>query len=158
MKNKEKHYFDGIATLVLFVVFAAGIISVIFAGAGAYSRLSKRNDAIQNERTIERYISTKIRSANSADSISVAKIGDSDALCISEIIDGTEYVTYVWCSNGWIRETFTDRFTNINENGGEKFLQADEILFSLDEKLLRTDVTLNGRKSSVYINIRGGGK
>ena len=157
MKNKEKHYFDGIVTLVLFVVFAAGIISVIFAGAGAYSRLTKRNDAIQNERTAERYITTKVRSARGADSISVIQIGGSDALRISEEIEGTEYATYVWCSGGWIRETFTDAFATVNENSGEKLLKADAVSFSLENNLLAASVTIDGHEAYVYLNTCGGG-
>lgn len=155
MKKNNSHYADGITTLILFVVFAAGIISVIFAGAGAYSRLSRRDDALENERICERYLSTKIQSARSPGTVSVEKIGECDSLCLAEELNGEEYATYIWCSGGWLRESFMKKDVEIREQSGERILQAECVSFGMENGLIKIDVTMNGRDSYLYVDVRG---
>ena len=157
MKNKSNgnRYADGICALLLFMLLAAGMITVILSGAGAYSRLSARDSALFNSRTCERYIATKVRGADSLSGVSVGTVEDTDALCIDEEIDGGIYQTYIWCAEGWMREAFVPAGTELSISSGERLAEADSMKLDLADGMLTAKLTVGGEERQIYINICG---
>lgn len=157
--KSRKHRIDGLIAPVLFGVFAACILSVLLTGADAYRRLTERDREAFGERTCLQYVATKVRQAKSGEEISVSDFGGTDALCISEKIGEREFVTRVYCYDGWLREIFASSSMDCKPEDGERILRAEELNMSLEDGLLRIELTdSEGNAGSLVLSLRGEGE
>ena len=145
---------SGLAAALLLCVFALMILSVLLSGAGAYQRLTVRGEENYDSRSSAQYVATKLRQAPSAESVELRTFGGSDCLCITEEIEGAEYITRVYCHDGWIRELFTLAEGDFAPEDGEKILEAEALELSLENALVRVTVTGDSR-SEFFIGLRG---
>lgn len=124
----------GIAALLVFAVFAVSILSVLLSGAGVYQRLSRRDQSAYQSRTGIQYLAAKVRQAEAP--VQIEAFGGCDALVLSQKIDGTEYLTRIYCHDGWLRELFSAANGEFSPEDGEKILPMDALSLSLDGVLL----------------------
>lgn len=124
----------GIAALLVFAVFAVSILSVLLSGAGVYQRLSRRDQSAYQSRTGIQYLATKVRQAEAPPWIEA--FCGCDALVLSQKINGTEYLTRIYCHDGWLRELFSAASGEFSPEDGEKILPMDALSLSLDGVLL----------------------
>ena len=153
-KRSEKRSISGLAAALLLCVFALMILSVLLSGAGAYRRLTARGEENYDSRSSAQYVATKLRQAPSAESVELRSFGGSDCLCITEEIDGAEYITRVYCHDGWIRELFTLAEGDYSPEDGEKILEAEALGFCLENDLIRVTIT-DGDVTEFFLGLRG---
>ena len=151
--KSENHRIDSLIALVLFGVFAACILSVLLTGSEAYSRLTARDRETFAARTCLQYVSTKVRQAPLGNSIYVEKFDGVDSLCIAENIGGREYITRVYCFDGWLREIFASADTESSADDGEKIIKADSLSLELSDGLLTAELS-DGEK--LMLSLREG--
>ena len=98
MKQRKVHL-DGVLAVLLLGVFAACVLAVLLAGADGYQRLTQRDQEAYAQRTAAQYLATRIRQADTAAGITVEPFGSDgpDALLLYEQVEGTTYVTRVYC-------------------------------------------------------------
>jgi len=150
-QQSNKHHVGGIAALLLFAVFAVGILSVLLGGAGAYRRLTARDSMLYEQRTCLQYLSTRLHQASDPKSIAVSRFGSSDALIIYDEIDGSLYQTSIYCHDGWLMELFTAAGGSFSPADGEKILPAQSLSLQQQNGLLRIFVTdSNGKTHTLY--------
>ena len=153
-ERSGKRSISGLAAALLLCVFALMILSVLLGGAGAYQRLTARGQESYDSRSCAQYVATKLRQAPSAESVELRSFGGSDCLCIIEEIEGAEYITRVYCHDGWIRELFTLAEGDFAPEDGEKILEAEALELSLENELVRVTVT-GGSSAEFFIGLRG---
>ena len=153
-ERSGKRSISGLAAALLLCVFALMILSVLLSGAGAYQRLTVRGEENYDSRSSAQYVATKLRQAPSAESVELRTFGGSDCLCITEEIDGAEYITRVYCHEGWIRELLTRAEGDFAPEDGEKILEAEALELSLENELIRVAVT-NGSRTEFFVSLRG---
>lgn len=138
MKNKRqnKHSIYGLMALLLFCVFAGCILSVLLSGADTYQRLVARDQDTYGQRTCVQYISNRVRQTPLPGEAKVLSFEGESCLVLPETIDGTKYVTRVYCYDGWIREMFTLADGDFLPEEGEKLLEAEALSFSVKDGLL----------------------
>lgn len=154
--SPNQHHMDSLLALVLFGVFAACILSVLLTGSEVYHRLTIRDQAAYDRRTCAQYITAKVRQAPGPDSISLSSFGDGDALVLTERIGDEQYVTRIYCDNGWIRELFSSADGAFVPDDGEKVMQAKALSLTLEGGLLSVEITGNdGSLIPVILSIRG---
>ncbi len=140
MKERSgKKSISGPAAALLLCVFAIMILSVLLSGAGAYQRLTVRGQESYDSRSCAQYVTTRLRQAPSAESVELRTFGGSDCLCIFEEIEGEEYLTRVYCHDGWIMELFTSADGDFAPGDGEKIIKADSLLLSMEGGVLRVE-------------------
>ena len=123
MKNNNmERSVSTLAALMIFALFAVGILSVLLGGVGVYQRLTQRDTVNYNSRTCTQYIATKLRQVPSPGAVSVASFGTGDALVIRETIGQEEYLTRIYCYDGWLMELFTGTGSGFAPEDGEKIL------------------------------------
>ena len=137
---------SGIVVPVLFAVFAACILSVLLTGADSYQKLTKRDQSSYDRRTAAQYITTKIRQNDTCDMVFV---GDFDTalpdiqgntLHLTEVTEGAEYCTRLYCHDGYIRELFSIPGNGFSPEDGEKVLPAQSLSFSMEDGFLRVEL------------------
>ena len=153
-ERSGKRSISCLAAALLLCVFALMILSVLLSGAGAYQRLTVRGEENYDSRSSAQYVATKLRQAPSAESVELRTFGGSDCLCITEEIDGAEYITRVYCHDGWIRELFTLAEGDFTPGDGEKILEAEALDLNFENELIRVAVT-NGIRTEFFVSLRG---
>ena len=158
MKNKsENHYIDGILTMLVFGIFAACIVLALLSGAGVYKRLTAANLSSYNQRTCLQYLSTKLRTAESPDSVHIASLGGVDALAISETINGDGFTTYIYSYDGWLMELYCLDGINAGPDAGEKLMESGPVDFAIENSLvtISLEASASGSPQELMLSIRG---
>lgn len=135
--KRNKFHTESVLVLVLFAVLAVCVLTVLLTGAGAYDRLTKRGQEAYKTRTVPQYIATKVRQADVAGGIRLGQIDGVETLELHESIDGTRYVTRIYCYDGYVRELFSMADTVVEPIAGEPIMEAKELRFALEEGCLR---------------------
>lgn len=171
MRQGKRHSIEGLLALLLFGVFAGCVLSVLLTGAGAYRRLTQRDQAAYARRTAVQYLATKVRQTDAEGMLLVADFDGAlpangagtgslwgDTLFLEEVIDGTSYYTRVYCHDGYLRELFAAADAEMAPADGEKILEVQELHFTrapggpLTAELTHTD----GAVERVVLALRSG--
>ena len=96
MKKNASKITDLLA-LTVFAVFAVCVLVVLLYGAGSYRALVQRGEESFRLRTCTQYVATRVLQA---ETVTVADFDGCPALQLSEQVDGTVYVTRVYCCGG----------------------------------------------------------
>ena len=143
--------------LLLFGVFAACVLLVLLTGADAYRRLTERDQAAYDRRTCVQYVATRVRQADCAGGVSVSEFDGVPVLELHETIEGTDYVTLVYCYDGWLRELFAAADAGLDPEAGETVMEAQDLALSLEDGLLTVAVTdSRGMVNTLVLSLRGG--
>jgi len=154
--NGRKNSIPVLAALLLFGVFAVCILAVLLGGADAYRRITLRDSDSYDSRTCAQFIASKFHGAPSPDSVTLSRFGEGDAVEIHETIDGEEYVTRIYCHDGWLTELFTADEAGFSPEDGEQILPAKMLTVSEDDGLFFVTVTDgNGNDIRRIISLRG---
>lgn len=144
-RNGEKIHIDFLLGVLVFGIFAVGIIASLLAGAGAYKRLTERDSAAYDARVCTSYLTTKLR-ATEPEKISFVEDGapSGGALRISETVEGEEYASYIYCYEGWICELYTVGEYEPDYEFGEKLLEIKGLDMSLEKGIFNADIVTSG--------------
>lgn len=129
-----------ILTLVLFALLAVCTLLVLLTGTGAYKRLTKRGQEAYERRTVPLYIATKVRQADCEGAVSLEEQNGIDVLLLKEQIDGTGYVTRIYCYEGFVRELFSAETVAFDPGAGERIAEAETVTFSMEDGCLYVTV------------------
>ncbi len=156
-KHSRQPSISALAALLVLGVFAVGILSVLISGASAYQRLTARDQLAYDSRTCVQYVAAKVRQAPAPDAVALTSFGDGDSLVITQMIDGQEYQTHVYCCDGWLMELFAAADGGLEPQDGEKILPLQSLVLILEDDLLWVElVDGNGTESSIALSLRGG--
>ncbi len=145
-----------LASLLLLMMFAIGVVGVLLNGASVYKRLVERDAAFSDLRTCAQYIGVRIRQAASQDISVLSDFGDGDCLLICEQIGDTEYRTQVYCHDGWLMELFAAADVGLVPGSGEKILPIEHLSIQQNGNLLFFTVTdQNNQKTAFVQALRG---
>ncbi len=139
--QKTERSLSTIAALLLFAVFAVGVLSVLLGGVGSYRRITERDENAYHDRTGVQYLMTKLRQAESPEAIGVASFGGGDALQITQMVDGEGFITRIYCYDGWLMELFTPIDGEFSPADGERVLSAASLKLGREENLLELSLT-----------------
>lgn len=157
-RRRQNHQIDGLITLVLFGVFAACVLSVLLTGAKVYRDLTAEDREAYDRRVCAQYVTTKVRQIPSGDTIEVSEHDGTDVLSFGEEIEGEDYITRIYCYDGWIRELFTFRDAEFFPEDGEAVVQAQAMELGLDDDLLTVELTdSDGAEIHLALTLRGKG-
>lgn len=155
MRGKQiQHHIDALIALLLFGVFAVCVLAVLLTGADAYRRLTLRDQAAYERRACTQYIATKVRQADAEGAVAVTDIDGVPALALGQ--DG-EFVTYIYCHGGWLRELYIWCEEPPAPQDGQELVQAEGLDLSLDDGLLTVRVTQDGGGAdTLLLSLRSG--
>ena len=123
---------SGLVALLTFLLFAISILFVLLNGAGVYRRLTQRDQYSYDSRTCAQYVATKMRQAPSPTAVSADTFGTVDSLVISQHIEGSVFVTRIYCYENWLMELFTLADGDFYPEDGEKILPLSSLSVSQD--------------------------
>lgn len=155
--NSHRRSVSAPAALLLLAVFGTAILSVLLTGAGTYRRLTERDRQMYEIRTCARYLTARVQRAPSPSAVSVGGFGVSDALEVRETAAGEEYLTRVYCYDGWLMELYTAASArDFAPEDGEKLLPAESMTLDLQGDLLLAEILCGGETVRVTLSLRDG--
>ncbi len=152
-KHRITHKLDGIAALLLFAVFAVCILAVLLTGAGAYRRLTERDTEAYARRTCVQYLSQRVRQADWEGGVRVEDFGGVPALVLGA---DQEYVTQVYCHDGWLMELYSAPDSGLTPDAGEKIMEAQGLELALNDGVLGMGVTVEDETQWLFMELRSG--
>jgi len=154
-RTENKTHIESLLVLVLFGIFATCILVVLFTGADAYERLVQNKQEAYEERTIPQYIATKVRQADEAGAVSLGELGGVPALELRELLGNEEYITRIYCYDGYLRELFTASSGMFRPEDGECIMETEQVEFSMEGNHLKIMVTgTDGEAIKLQLTLR----
>ena len=155
-KSGQKNNADFLAGMIVLAIFAAGTIAALLSGAGAYRRLTERDENEYEIRICTQYIATKISGAESTDAVFVEQAEELGVpvLCIRDTAGEESCVSYIYLYDGWICELYTLERYQPDFSAGEKLVQAGGLEFSISGNLFTARITSDsGEERTVHVCI-----
>lgn len=149
--NKKFTKITDLTALLVFAAFAVCVLIVLLYGARVYQNLVQRGEESFEVRTATQYVSTRVRQA---ENVAVTDFEGCEALTIREQIEGSTYVTRVYCYGGYMRELYCAEKAALSPEAGEKVMPVESLHFSVEDGLLTASI--NGRQ--VTLQLRGKGE
>lgn len=157
INEHKKHSWSTLTALIMLALFSLSILFALLSGAGVYSRLTRQTRISYDSRTAIQYIATKVRQAIAPDAVSVSSFHGTNALRITQSVDGTDYITRIYCYDGYLMELFTIDADGFSPEDGEKILPADDLRIAYVNSLMVITLTdTHGTVRQLKLNIRNG--
>ena len=151
-----KRGFDTFAALALFLVFAAGVLTVLVYGARIYRAQSADMQTSFSRRTCLSYISAKVRHFDEAGALNLEDFDGVQALTLREVIADTPCVTYIYCYDGQLMELFCEEGTVLSPRDGLEIAPIAALSFAQEAPGLFYIVATapDGGQSAIYLAVR----
>lgn len=111
MNNKlsPRHSVHRIFVVMIFGLFLLFLLLMLLFGARAYSVSVAGSQKNNNLYTAIAYVTAKFRQHDTGtdQKIYCDTLGNSQALCMTDIIEGTKYITYIYLQDNNLKELFT---------------------------------------------------
>lgn len=156
--RKEKpHIVDVLFVLALFVVFTLSALVLVILGANIYKQTISHMTDNYDARMACSYFAEKIRQNDLASSIELGELYDTESLVFSQEINGETYATYLYYHDGYLKELFMKKGSNIGDNpldAGNAIMKLDHLdMEFVSDNLLKVYFTLApGQEQHVYIS------
>ncbi len=156
MKEKRRQAIPTLAAFLLLGIFAVSVLGVLLAGAGVYSRLTRRDDCAYNSRTGLQYVASKVRQAPAPHAVQVTDFDGMDALTVTEQVDAEVYVTRVYCHDGWLMELFCAAGADFAPEDGERLLRAQSLELEQRDGLLYVELVQEQERYELILYLESG--
>ena len=141
--SRRRGLMESVALLVLCALFFILAVAAIATGVSAYNGTSQVIEDSNTYRTVLAYLSNQVRRGDSVGNIEVGRLFDSGALMIYETIDEWEYVTYIYCHDGFLRELFIEKGLEFEAEAGNELIPLEKVYFG---------VTADGQIMAAFTN------
>lgn len=151
--EKRRHTIDILFIVILIGAFAISSIALIVLGANVYQKTVSDNQQSYQVRTASLYFDQKLHQADNGEAISLEPMETGQqALVLSD----TDYETWIFLSDGQLREATVKKGTNVTSGFGQPVLDLSSLEFTLiREDLLQVNaVSDEGNRSQINILLR----
>lgn len=155
-QTRSRHVIDFIFPIALFFVFAASSLVVLILAADIYGSTTDQLQTNDENRTALSYISEKIRQNDSGNALSITTLEDTECLALSADYNGIPCTTYIYASEGMLRELFTRDDAAVSLKNGKNIMKIDTLTMSqIDEHLYQfTTVDSQGHVGTLITSER----
>lgn len=154
--KRNHHMIDFIFPIALFFVFASTALVVLLLSANIYQSIVNNSESSFQTSTALSYITEKIRQndAGGSDSIYLSEFDQQPALAISQTYGEKVYITYIYESEGQLKEIFLQEGVTASADAGTAIMEiADLQMTQVSTDLLQfTCTATDGSTASSIIS------
>lgn len=150
---ENKHIVDTLFVLTLFAVFVICSLLIIAFGANIYQNTTNNLEEHFNITTSTAYINEKLHQCDASDAIDIIQFGDSDAFRIHSIIDDTEYYTYIYLHDNYLKELYTKADNDLGPEAGKNLLPVNRFNISEQSPGLYSYLITDSHDSTLVVKI-----
>ena len=111
--SRRSHSIDTLFVITLLGLFLIFLLMMLLFSTRAYRTAVEGNQENNNLYTASAYITEKFRQHDSNQSVSLDTLNNLPAFCMTDTIDGTSYVTYIYLLDHQLKELFTAKGTSL---------------------------------------------
>ena len=155
MIKTKKYKVDILVVLCLFIFFTISLSCLLLGSVKKYKSITSKSDKNFHIRTSALYISNKIKFANENENIYIDKFNGLDAICFKETIDDVEYVTRIYCYEGYLMELFSEKDNTLEPIAGERITSLKSIsIENIRADLIKVTLESNdGENNTLIVSI-----
>ena len=157
MKQTQQHAIDFLFPIALFFVFSATALLALLLAANIYHGVVTDSNTSFEQGTALSYLTEKIRQNDTegCDRIYISQFDGCDALAISQTYGGASYTTYIYESDGDLKEIFLQDGVQATAQTGTTIMEITDLqMEELSEGLFRfTCTSSDGTSDSVIIGL-----
>ena len=154
--GKRSRLLEVVPNFLLFFLFACCMFFVLISGAKSYKNVTAVMEEQFSINTCISYVTAKVRHYDSECAVIIGKIGDTDALLLKEMIDGEEYLTYLYCYDGSLMELFCSADMEVYPIEGQKIMELDSLELSTEDDLIHFSCEINEKQASTSVLLQSG--
>lgn len=144
--------------ILLFFAFTACVIAALLQAAMVYNNISSVLDEEFSVHTGTSYIQSRVRAGDTYGDINVGEFENCSALFCYETNEEGNFVTIIYCYDGYLRELFCESPSDFDSDAGELLIPMDSLQFSKTPSgLIQATCTCGNNSSSIYLSPRAGG-
>ena len=129
--HKQRHVIDVLFPIALFFVFALSALTVILLATNVYQETTRESSLNYTAQTSLSYIREKISQADADGGVSLTSLDGCDAICLTATQKDTVYHTYIYASEGALRELFVREGSDVSATDGREILAVKN--FSIEK-------------------------
>jgi len=155
MKTRISH--NSMETLFAFGLlgmFAVACLFLTVLGVRVYRGSAAAYTGHNTDRILSSYIRSMVRAADREGVISVEDEGGVQSLALREEYDGVAYVTRLYCSDGKLREWFSEENHAFRPEDGTPVCDAAKMQVELRDGLVLADIQKEETSDPVQIAVR----
>lgn len=115
---RKEHSVDLLFSILLFGIYVLFLLLMLLFAAKAYQNAVKGTEENYNLRTAMSYLTVKIRQHDNGRDVFLENLQGTEALCLTDEIEGETYTTYIYLYDGQLRELFTLEGSNVSLSMG----------------------------------------
>ncbi|WP_458407244.1 DUF4860 domain-containing protein [Anaerotignum sp.] len=154
--GKRSRLLETLPHFLLFFLFTCCMFAVLISGAKLYKNVSAVLEEQFSANTCISYITAKVRHYDTADAVSIGKIGEEDAILLKEEIDGEAYLTYLYCTEGSLMELFCSADMEVFPSDGQMIMPLDTFHVTMENDLLSVSCTAEGEQKTTSVYLQSG--
>lgn len=131
-----------VGSMMLFLMFASCMMMIIGVAAGTYNRINSGFEQTFGTGASLRYITNKIKSAQST-----ALINEGSGL----LLENGSYSDVIFFADGGLYERSVTEGVQITYTGGDKLFSVDDLKITEEDGLYRITVNINGKSEQVLV-------
>ena len=124
MNRDQAHTTDLLFTIGLFCVFTAAAFILVMIGIHAYQTTVTNMQDTYSTRTAISYVAEKLRQNDTAGSVSLGEVEGRTAIVLSDEMNGTTYLTYIYADDENLYELTVREGMNATLSLGEPILEV----------------------------------
>lgn len=151
-RRSEKHAINLIFPLAVLFVFAASSLLVLILSAHIYAGQTSHAKSNYQNYTPLAYITEKVHQNDTSGSISVQELDGTTCLALKGTSSGISYTTYLYVSDGWLKELLIRDGTKASLSSGKKIIEAKDLTIEeLKPQVYQITITYNDETSDSRI-------
>ena len=141
-QRQKNHVIDLLFPIAVLFVFAISSFLVLVLSAHIYSSQTQKMNTGYTVHTSLAYVAEKIRQNDVAGNIAVMTLDGTECLALKNSSDGINSTTYLYVSDGWLKELFVRDDTDVSLNAGKNIIEASDFkVAELNNGLYRITIT-----------------
>ena len=105
--SRRSHSIDTLFVITLLGLFLIFLLMMLLFSTQAYRTSVEGNQENNNLYTASAYITAKFRQHDSDQTISTDTVDGSPAFCMTDTVNGQQYITYIYLKDHHLKELFT---------------------------------------------------
>ena len=155
LDNRRSKKIDSVFVVALFTMFAITAFLLILIGAKQYRYTADSMDANYEMRTVNSYLTEKIRQNDSGAGAYISTIEGVPALTLQTTENDVTYLTYIYYHNNALREIVVTESSVFSLDSGQEIMPISGFQAELsDSDLLKITITTSDDKEhTLYLHL-----
>ncbi len=149
--NRQKHSITGVFAFLLLGLFALMSAVLVVFGAKAYQRTVQMGELHNEQRILSSYLRSMVRALDENGNIDTGTVEGVNVISMTETYGEDAYVTYLYCSDGYLREWFSEADAAFIPESGEPIIAASGMEAGISDGCI--NATLTGTDSAKEIHV-----